>query len=257
MGWQRPGGCVGQKTIDDFVRVTWHCRGNGSSGVVPLCTADELHNLLLLSGIQLSVDLEVSLEPLVVISSAHLMHLMNGITVPRLGNVAPDGEHLYWGVFLQDRDNGIMVVPGSHCHSRAYVTGHELCPEVPCKAGGIDIPHILAGHCPGSQHRSGHLQLAGDGIVIRHTPGQHFHILQQCITLVRDDKIQDVSISVSGLGDVLCHVCRLQQVSKSSHVLIIRVIKVQVEITHKSVSGLAASIAQSTWPLCLQGTASL
>ena len=34
MGWQRPGGCAGQETVDDFIRVTWRWRGNGGSEVV-------------------------------------------------------------------------------------------------------------------------------------------------------------------------------------------------------------------------------
>ena len=177
MGWQGPGGCAGQEIIDDPVRIALHCRGDGSSEIVPLCTVDEPHNLLLLSHIQVSVDLKAGLEPLALTLSPQLTHPMNDITVPRLGSVASDGAQLHWGVLLQDRDNGIMVVLGSCCHSRTYVTGCKLYPEVPCEPDGVDIPHLSAGHCPGSQHRSGHLQLAGNSMVVRHTPGQYFHIL--------------------------------------------------------------------------------
>ena len=73
----------GQEIVGDPARVALRCRGDGGSEIVPLCTVDEPHNLLLLSHIQLSVDLKAGLEPLALTLSPQLTHPMTDITAPR------------------------------------------------------------------------------------------------------------------------------------------------------------------------------
>ena len=258
MGWQRPSGYVGQKTVDHFVRVTRRYWGDGGSKVVLLCTVDEPHNLLLLSGIQLSADLKVGLEPPVLTLSPQLTCLMNDVTVPWLGNVAPDGAHLHWGTLLQDRGqrqwncgSAGQPLPLQSLHHRQWALSWGP------KRSWRDQYSSPFGRALSWHPAPVWPSAAGRWHGYQTCTWATLHILQWCITLAPDGKIQDVSIPANWLGDVPCHACCPQQVSKGfAHAY--HSSYQSADWNHpQSASSLTASIAQSAWPPFPQGTASL